>query len=243
MKCEIIRDLLPLYIDNLTSEVSNEAIRSHLEECAECKKYYSEMNGEIETEETVEINAEEQKDIDVLKTFRRMRRIGISVACGVVVVILLSVYLIGYHYISMPYDPQKMWISVETETGKEVEYPDGGTMWGAGIHTSYLSRTNTFHTYRTKQVILNGREEWVVFTSYQQTLWDRIRWTTDEEQWDCIKYGGAEVGGLRGGAPIEMLSKVYYLDKGIEKIENADNDEIVKIIEKYGHLVWENENL
>ena len=34
MKCEIIRDLLPNYLDGLTSQASNEAIEEHLETCA-----------------------------------------------------------------------------------------------------------------------------------------------------------------------------------------------------------------
>ena len=40
MKCEIIRDLLPLYIDGLTSIESNQEIEKHLKNCEECQKYY-----------------------------------------------------------------------------------------------------------------------------------------------------------------------------------------------------------
>ena len=40
MKCEIIRDLLPLYIDGLTSKESNQEIEKHLKNCEECQKYY-----------------------------------------------------------------------------------------------------------------------------------------------------------------------------------------------------------
>ena len=31
--CEVIRDLLPSYIDELTSEITNQVIREHLENC------------------------------------------------------------------------------------------------------------------------------------------------------------------------------------------------------------------
>lgn len=43
MKCEIIRDLLPSYIDELTSEVSNQEIEEHLKECTGCSQYLKEM--------------------------------------------------------------------------------------------------------------------------------------------------------------------------------------------------------
>ena len=39
MECGIIKDLLPSYIDGLTSDVSNHMIEEHLEKCAECREY------------------------------------------------------------------------------------------------------------------------------------------------------------------------------------------------------------
>lgn len=38
--CNIIRDLLPSYLDGVTSEESNQMIDKHFEECSECKKAY-----------------------------------------------------------------------------------------------------------------------------------------------------------------------------------------------------------
>ena len=38
MKCEIIRDLLPSYLDELTSAESNQAIEEHLQECKDVYK-------------------------------------------------------------------------------------------------------------------------------------------------------------------------------------------------------------
>ena len=49
MKCEIIRDLLPSYIDGLTSTESNEMIEEHLQECAKCREYLSDMRASIGT--------------------------------------------------------------------------------------------------------------------------------------------------------------------------------------------------
>ncbi|WP_295075731.1 zf-HC2 domain-containing protein [Ruminococcus sp.] len=44
MKCNIVRDLLPLYCDKLTSQDSNEEIEKHLHECEECNAVYESMN-------------------------------------------------------------------------------------------------------------------------------------------------------------------------------------------------------
>ena len=36
MKCDIIRDLLPLYCDGLCSEASKQEIEAHVAQCQEC---------------------------------------------------------------------------------------------------------------------------------------------------------------------------------------------------------------
>lgn len=40
MHCDIVKDLLPLYVDDVCSEKSKREIEKHLEECEECKNYY-----------------------------------------------------------------------------------------------------------------------------------------------------------------------------------------------------------
>ncbi len=46
MRCEIIRDLLPLYCDDALSDVSRKEVEKHIAECDECKKVYSDMKGQ-----------------------------------------------------------------------------------------------------------------------------------------------------------------------------------------------------
>ena len=36
LACEIVKDLLPLYVDEMVSDVSKKSIESHLENCTEC---------------------------------------------------------------------------------------------------------------------------------------------------------------------------------------------------------------
>lgn len=43
MNCEIIKDLIPLYIDGCCSEESEKAIEEHINNCYECKKLFEEM--------------------------------------------------------------------------------------------------------------------------------------------------------------------------------------------------------
>ena len=43
MNCEIIKDLIPLYIDGCCSKESERAVEEHLSNCSECKKLFEEM--------------------------------------------------------------------------------------------------------------------------------------------------------------------------------------------------------
>lgn len=47
--CEIIRDLLPLYHDNVCSEDSSQLIKEHLSTCPQCKAALSQIDVEILT--------------------------------------------------------------------------------------------------------------------------------------------------------------------------------------------------
>ena len=43
INCNIIEDLLPLYIDDMVSEDSRQLVEEHLKECAACRKMLDEM--------------------------------------------------------------------------------------------------------------------------------------------------------------------------------------------------------
>lgn len=50
LNCAVVRDLLPNYIDKLTSAETNQGIEKHLNSCEDCNKVYHDMTGEIVTD-------------------------------------------------------------------------------------------------------------------------------------------------------------------------------------------------
>lgn len=50
LKCEIVKDLLPLYVDGMVSDVSKKSIENHLENCADCNEAYRNMAFHLEME-------------------------------------------------------------------------------------------------------------------------------------------------------------------------------------------------
>lgn len=90
--CEIMRDLLPGYIDGILSKTGEGAVREHLQECSECRQYYEEMAGEIELVPGVVKVSEEQAAIDGLKKLHKFTRI-LKLTVGIVTGLLLFCFL------------------------------------------------------------------------------------------------------------------------------------------------------
>ncbi|MCM1330008.1 MAG: zf-HC2 domain-containing protein [Ruminococcus sp.] len=67
MKCEIIRDLLPLCADGVASAETAAAVEEHLAGCAECGKIYEKMT---EVSAGME-NPENKRDVDYMKKIKR----------------------------------------------------------------------------------------------------------------------------------------------------------------------------
>lgn len=102
MKCEIIRDLLPLHIDGLTSKESNQEIEKHLKNCEECQKYYQEMTGDIDNFSV--ITNEEIEDVNLIKKIKKKNRkkaLGIFVGAFVLSGVLMGVVFHWTHGVAM----------------------------------------------------------------------------------------------------------------------------------------------
>lgn len=53
LACEIVKDLLPLYVDGMVSDVTGKSIENHLEHCTECNEIYQNMAFHLEMETPV----------------------------------------------------------------------------------------------------------------------------------------------------------------------------------------------
>lgn len=93
--CDIIKDLLPGYIDEVLSEASINAVKEHLDECQECRRVYSDMKGEL----SIESNAEEQPALDGFKKIRqhtKKLKMTVGAVTGVLVLFILYIFMKVY---------------------------------------------------------------------------------------------------------------------------------------------------
>lgn len=68
--CEVIEDLLPLYMDELVSDKTTEEIETHLKDCPACQEKYSHMKNEI-IEKEAQKQSEAKSEINYLKSVKK----------------------------------------------------------------------------------------------------------------------------------------------------------------------------
>lgn len=67
LKCSIVEDLMPLYIEDLLSEETKKEIELHLDECEDCKEVYDELKEDVNLEYEKKIDLKED-EYEELKT-------------------------------------------------------------------------------------------------------------------------------------------------------------------------------
>ena len=96
LTCAVVRDLLPSYVEGLTSDETNRAMEAHLSACPDCTARRDAMAAPAEPAEA----AEQSREVDYLKTVRRKsgRRVVIAIACTLAVIlagVALKLFVIG----------------------------------------------------------------------------------------------------------------------------------------------------
>ena len=121
LPCAVIRDLLPLYAENMVEPDTKDLIGQHLTECPDCRKRFS----EIETDP--EPPVETIKPLQTLRKEIRKRRWYTAILSALCVFIIVFTYF--FHVTSMKYVP---WqdelievVGVETINPEEYYSDDG----------------------------------------------------------------------------------------------------------------------
>lgn len=84
--CKIIQDLLPNYIEKLTSEETNNFINEHLKECEDCKRTYENMKKDLE----LHSKKSDKREVKYFKKYRNKLRI-LKVAILIIVIVFAVV--------------------------------------------------------------------------------------------------------------------------------------------------------
>lgn len=237
MKCGIIKDLLPSYIDQLTCEDSNQEIEKHLAECQECSKYYRQMLP-IEIEEQ-----EAERDLDLLKSFRKKQRILIALVAAFVIAIagIITVEFFANRvefWMAVPYEYARGF-EVEVFTERENTFEIDGesrTYYGQGVLAkAKMSQYNgAGFLFEYVQREIDGVQQDIVLVNVVTTPTQYLthRSVVGELEDSAVWHGTYSLDDL------DEVDMVYYMDRNIDFMINPSEEKVLEWIEKYGHLVW-----
>lgn len=150
-ECDIVRDLIPLYIDHVVSEASEELVANHVETCPECKKFLEETSSTLVIPVSVEERMEEQKAFEKFKKAINKKVWKIAIISSLCVLLLVGGIVILNR---LELDVDSSAVTFYEADGKIVMSFPGDLRWSAdGKETN------------------KGSTKWTI--QFHQTFWDR----------------------------------------------------------------------
>ena len=98
--CKIIQDLLPNYIEKLTTEETNNYIEEHFKICENCKNMYEKMKNEIQLENKKTGKKISKREVNFFKKYKNKLRVLRIIILIIVLVFVISagrkIYIVGH---------------------------------------------------------------------------------------------------------------------------------------------------
>ncbi|MBM7713396.1 virulence family protein [Bacillus thermophilus] len=206
IKCTIIQDVLPLYVDGVVSEDTKEMVDEHLQHCETCQKEYDSMKRELY------IPAENKVSLfkKISKKWRK-KKILISIASAVATaIVLFGVFAYVFYYETViPYSENLVKIEKQNDhqlasryygesyASVNVTHPMKMEIEGENKNVSFIYYTKTIADSPSRELIKNGEDpnkEGYVFELPESKKVDAVYYvdfdaekvTAGKETWDSI---------------------------------------------------------
>ena len=104
--CDLIRDIMPLYHDEVVSEESKKAVEEHMNECVACKEYYDVMcESDVVCDVAYDEAVEKKTAASFTKVYKKIvnavcKMLGIAVLAIIGVILALYIFVVAYVKIS-----------------------------------------------------------------------------------------------------------------------------------------------
>lgn len=201
IKCNIIKDILPLYKDDVVSADTKQMVENHLQHCESCMKEYKSMQEDIVIP-TVKVAPILKKSN---KKWRRNKWVVGSLSFAITCLILFSAHFVFFHYDTfIPY----------TEGLVEVEQQDNNELVSRFNGVSYYS----FNSAGPFTLEVNGAEKQVIFLYYTKTIANsptKKIFSHEQERHERDFIFPLDKD--------EKVDAIYYADYDIEKIIKNEN--------------------
>ncbi|MCL1702502.1 zf-HC2 domain-containing protein [Lysinibacillus sp. Bpr_S20] len=160
MNHNIFKDLVPSYIEKLTSEETTRQMEKHMMECEECKKYVTEMQEGLFVDNT-HVHNKEKENIDYFKKVRSKNRRKIFMVAGSLlaffIILSMSYYFLFVH----------MWIADENNVEKNIQQN------GTTVTLTYQTKSNNRYLLAVKNSRNNNYTDDIIIYENWNILVDK----------------------------------------------------------------------
>ena len=204
LPCYLVRDLLPLYKDEVCEPETAADVREHLEGCPDCLTLWETLQTAAPLEEAVD-QAKAQEQAAAL---RRVKHTQQKKRVQTILVTLLVVILLGGGGLGLYFHAVETYLEYPQESILGVEEEPISEQWrirGKGIVLKLDSTVQT--SIQWSQVLNTPKGDVMVFTlgRSQWDVWTRAQWSDDS--YEILLYTEA----MDGMEAMERLKAVYYL--------------------------------
>lgn len=215
IKCTIIQDVLPLYIDEVVSQDTKEMVDEHLQYCDKYQKEYESMKHDL----NIPVENTDSLFNNISKKWRKKKVVISIVSTLVTAIILIVAYLSVFYYKTViPYSEDL--IKIERQNDNQLVSRYYGESYAGFNGTEPIS------------LEIDGEKKNVSFIFYTKTIADSPsrNLINDEKSLNEQEY-------IFQLPESEKVDAVYYVDFDVKKFV-AEKDSWESII-KRAVLIWE----
>ena len=205
MNHNVFKDLVPSYIENLTSEETNRLMEKHMEQCGGCREYFKEMQEDLLIERKNE-QKDEKRSIDYLKRIRSKNRKKIFFITGSLLAFFL-ILTIGYHFLFV-----HMWIADDSNVLTSIQKQDNT------VTLTFQSKKDNRYLLAMKRQVSEGYTDLITIYENWNILADK-KWNIHSEL-AISRQDGTDV------TYTFLDENTLLLDNGEEK-KLTDDDKII----------------
>jgi len=233
--CSIVRDLLPLYVDDVLSKNSKELVGEHLAICENCSKAFTNMQSEIAMPQY-----NSTSKVNVLKLIKKkffMQKVIVAIVASVLaaIVILGGFSFVFHHTTPVRYTSENIWMEISTI---QLDFYNNGTFETVSV-LDLVSAGDFDGSHTSSRVVnINGTETKVMYIYLTQTL--STRWWPNENRLWFRRIGGVgeNLSFAMGSSNFPLIPwEIYYLVAPFDEWSTMSDEDFLAQREN-GILLW-----
>lgn len=261
MKCSVVKELLPSYINGLTSDETGADIKKHLAGCESCRAVYEYLLPQHAPD-----LAEKEKDAEQAKRtktgIQKRKQAIILIAC---IVLAAGILFARRYSIPIPFDANRMFVekipsvfTVDKDYGliyvsniDGLDFQDSKMVLDGKLDTmdlvwfTYRGIHNAGFWSKGRTINRNGEPVRVVYYRYTKSLWD-LMLPSDMFAYSesASNYGEiySDSTALEGEPHVSEMREIYYLPMRNLAALDKLSDEEYDALKENASLIWSGMN-